>query len=121
VDDDPVLSRALSVALQNAGYATAVANSAEAALLYASQHAMLAAIVDIHLPDLHGLVLTQKLRERLGDSLPILVLSGDSSISILNSLTHAGATYFFKKPVDSKILLERLASLLSTNVTKDSP
>jgi CheY-like chemotaxis protein len=67
-----------------------------------------AAIVDIHLPDISGLVVSQKLREIFGPDVPIIVLSGDTSMQMLNSLPHVGATYFFSKPVNSNLLLERL-------------
>ena len=65
------------------------------------------AVVDIHLPDMNGLVVSQKFRERLGPHAPIIVLSGDTSMETLNSLPHVGATYFFSKPVNSGQLLER--------------
>jgi DNA-binding response OmpR family regulator len=72
-----------------------------------------AAVVDIHLPDLSGLVVSQKLREILGPQTPIIVLSGDTSMTTLNSLPHVGATYFFSKPVNASYLLERMKQLLA--------
>lgn len=71
-----------------------------------------AAVVDVHLPDLNGLVLVDRLRRAFGPGLPILVLSGDTSMGTLNSLPHVGATHFLGKPVNAAALLELLGEHL---------
>lgn len=112
VEDEPDIAKLLTVALRNEGYPVhAVATGGEARR-YAAAHPIAAAIVDIHLPDTHGLLLSQHLRTTCGPATPILVLSGDSSMSVLNALADAGATYYFRKPVDLRQLLDRLAELL---------
>ena len=116
VDDSQPTARALAALLGGAGYATATAFRGADALDRARAAAddgaavppFAAAIVDIHLPDISGLVVSQKLREILGPQIPILILSGDTSMQMLNSLPHVGATYFFSKPVNSTFLLEQL-------------
>ena len=117
VDDDANLAQALSATLRNAGYAVQTAATAGQATAYARDNPVLAAIIDIHLPDIHGLVLSQQLRAACGPSLPILILSGDSSMSVINSLPFAGATYYFRKPVVTKQLLDKLAELLQPTST----
>jgi FixJ family two-component response regulator len=77
-----------------------------AALQHAADRRPEAAIVDVHLPDISGLILSHRLRETLGPDAPIVILSGDASMEILNSLTHVGATCFFRKPVSGHTLLE---------------
>ena len=100
VDDSEPTARALAALLRRAKYDTTVA--------LRGSEGLAAAVVDIHLPDLSGLVVSQKLRELLGPQTPIIVLSGDTSMPTLNSLPHVGATYFFSKPVNANLLLERL-------------
>jgi len=112
VEDDPSLSGALAALLKSEGYATVVANTGSAGLKYAAEHAPLVVILDIHLPDIHGLILSQKLRDLLGPAVPLIILSGDSSMEVINSLSHVGATHFFRKPVESKLLVKQLAELL---------
>ena len=75
-------------------------------------------MVDLHLPDLSGLVVTQKLREKLGAETPIIILSGDTSMEMLNALRHVGATYFFSKPVNSTQLIDRLKQALLANTAQ---
>ena len=109
VDDSKPTARALSVLLTNARYDTAIAfRGADALETARTGGPFAAAIVDIHLPDISGLLVSQQLREFVGPDMPIIVLSGDTSMQTLNSLPHVGATYFYSKPVNSTQLLERL-------------
>lgn len=107
VDDNHGVAKALSRLLTDANYATQVSFSGSDAIDYLKDHAIDGAVVDVHLPDMNGLVLTQAIRQRLGPDKPIVVLSGDTSMEVLNSLRHVGATYFFSKPVNATHLLNR--------------
>ena len=114
VDDSEPTARALAALLGGAGYQAVTAHRGTDALDRAAAHDdFAAAIVDIHLPDLNGLVLSRRLRERFGPDVPIIVLSGDTSMQTLNSLPHVGATYFFSKPVNAPQLIERLREWVS--------
>ncbi len=115
VDDDPTLRDGLSALLTDGGYRVAAFPTGAAALAYAhrrGQPPAAAAVVDIHLPDANGLVLSQQLREHLGPAAPIIVLSGDTSMGVLDALPGAGATCFFSKCVHVERLLDLLADLL---------
>jgi CheY-like chemotaxis protein len=112
VDDHAIVVRALSLILADAGYQTAPFLCGQDALAYVRDHPIHAAVIDIHLPDISGLVLTQRLREQLGPDIPIIIVSGDTSMENLNSLPHVGATYFFSKPLKSKQLIEQLRELI---------
>lgn len=117
VDDNEPTAKALAKVLGAANFRTAVSYRGADAVVYASAHPVAAAVVDIHLPDLSGLVVTQKLRERFGPATPIIILSGDTSMETLNSLPHVGATYFFSKPVNSTHLVERMREWVSQGAT----
>lgn len=114
VDDNVIVAKALGQLVKSSGWTPLVFNSAALALKYVEQREALpiAAVVDIHLPDLNGLVLSQKLRDMLGPTPPIVILSGDTSSETIRSLSHVGATYFFSKPVNAKHLIQKLRSLL---------
>jgi two-component system CheB/CheR fusion protein len=117
VDDSIAVSRALSSLIQRAGWQAVAMNCAEDALAHVSTSGTLpaAAVIDIHLPDMNGLVLSQKLREALGPERPIVLLSGDTSTETIRSLPHVGATYFFSKPVNGRHLIDKLRDLLGAN------
>jgi CheY-like chemotaxis protein len=114
VDDNEPTAKALAKVLGAAKFETAVYYRGGEAVEYAKSKSICAAVVDIHLPDLSGLVVTQKLRQHLGAAVPIIILSGDTSMETLNSLPHVGATYFFSKPVNSAQLVERLQTSLDS-------
>ena len=108
VDDDPTVGRAMEVLMSKAGFAPVVCGTGAAALQSAGAGDVAGAIVDIHLPDMNGLTLSQRLRECLGPTTPIVILSGDNSIDTLRALPDAGATYFFAKPVNGARLVEQM-------------
>jgi CheY-like chemotaxis protein len=113
VEDNTQVANGLARLLDQAGYTTHVFHSGGAALAFAEQSPPDAALIDIHLPDLSGLVLTQKLRARMGPEAPIIVVSGDDSMEVINSLPHVGATRFYRKPVRYADLVEHLQEAVS--------
>jgi len=113
VEDNDLIAQALNAVLESADFAVTRFAGGLDAMRYASENRPDAAIIDIHLPDINGLVLTQRLRDRLGERTPLLVLSGDTSIQTINSLPHVGAKYFLPKPVQGGILVERLREWLA--------
>ena len=113
VDDQQPVTRALSVLLRNAGFDPHTCHSGGEALAYSESHRPAAAVVDIHLPDINGLILVQMLRNRFGATFPIIVVSGDTSMETIKSLSHVGATYFFSKPISPGALVEKLKTLLA--------
>jgi len=118
VDDHAATARSLAKLLSVAGYGTQIAHSAAAALNFAATSPPIAAIIDIHLTDLSGLILSKTLRERLGPNVPLILLSGDTSMATINSLPHVGATYFLSKPIHSSHLLEMLKIWLPGDMAK---
>jgi FixJ family two-component response regulator len=103
----------LEFLFRDAGYDPTSFTEGLSALEHAREHKPAAAVVDIHLPDISGLVVTQRLREILGPRAPIVILSGDGSMEVLNALPHVGATYFFRKPVSGAMLVEHFRERLA--------
>ena len=111
VEDDPIASRAMQILMNRSELSAVLCGTGTEAIDYAKGPEgpnIAAAVVDIHLPDVNGLVVSQQLRNTLGMSRPIVVLSGDNSIQTLRALPDAGASYFFAKPVRADELIERL-------------
>ncbi len=113
VDDNTNVTRALVRLVQKAGYVAIGCHCGADALACLQTTTPAAAVIDVHLPDISGLILAQKLRDRLGSAVPIIVMSGDTSMETLNSLSHVGATYFYSKPISSASLLKHLKTLLA--------
>jgi two-component system sensor histidine kinase RpfC len=107
VDDDLIVVRAMEKILRRSGFVPVGCKDGNDALSKLDA-GFDAAVVDIHLPDMSGLTLAQQFRERIGPNMPIVILSGDTSIETLRALPEAGATHFFSKPVQTGVLIERL-------------
>ena len=115
VDDSMPTARALAELLMREGFEVAAYTNGSDALHYLSVGKPVAAVVDIHLPDISGLAISQHIRQMYGPDLPIIVISGDSSMSNINSLSIVGATYFYSKPVKAQDLIKRIRQLVPTD------
>lgn len=111
VDDSLPTTRALAELLMRDGFEVAAYTNGADALKYLEVGKPAAAVVDIHLPDISGLALSQHIRDTHGPDLPIIIISGDASMHNINSLSVAGATYFYSKPLKASELIARLREL----------
>jgi two-component system KDP operon response regulator KdpE len=109
-DDDPQIRRTLNVILRDAGYEVLLAKSAEEALDQAAIARPQLAIVDLLLPDQHGIELCRSLRE--WSEMPILILSaiGDEQTKI--EALHHGADDYVTKPFSAGELVARIKAAL---------
>ena len=112
VDDSETTARALAELLLREGFEAATFTRGSDALAYLNIGSPSVAVIDIHLPDISGLAISQHIREKLGPDLPIIIISGDASIQNLNTLSIVGCTHFFSKPVRASELLQRIRQLV---------
>jgi DNA-binding NtrC family response regulator len=101
VDDDPVQRRLCEAMLKRFGYDPEPLESGEAALrlLDSPEGAGIACmILDLVMPDLDGLGVLNRMKER-GIHVPVIVLTAQGSIDTVVSAMRAGATDFCVKPV----------------------
>jgi two-component system KDP operon response regulator KdpE len=109
-DDDPQIRRALSLILREAGYEVLIASTAEEALDSAAAGGPHLAIVDLLLPDHHGIELCRRLRE--WTAIPILVLSAISDEQTKIEALHHGADDYVTKPFGPGELVARVKAAL---------
>jgi FixJ family two-component response regulator len=64
-------------------------------------------VLDVHLPDLSGLELQQRMAE-LGIDVPIVFITGRGDIPMSVRAMKAGALEFLEKPFDDQTLLEAI-------------
>ena len=109
-DDDPQIRRALALILREAGYEVLLTASAEEALDRAAVAGAQLAIVDLLLPDGHGIELCERLRE--WSEMPILVLSAiDDERTKIDALDR-GADDYVTKPFGPGELVARVHAAL---------
>ena len=107
VDDDIAFCVALSRLIRAAGYR--VQTFGTATELLESDHLKDAdcLVLDVHLPDLTGLELQQRIAE-LEIDLPIVFITGRGDIPMSVRAMKAGALEFLQKPFDDEALIEAI-------------
>jgi two-component system KDP operon response regulator KdpE len=109
-DDELQILRALKVILRDAGYEPVVAASGKEALDQAAVRPPAAAIVDLMLPDIDGVEVTERLRE--WSEMPIIVLSAVGEEEAKVRALAAGADDYVTKPFGPPELIARLQAAL---------
>jgi two-component system, OmpR family, KDP operon response regulator KdpE len=109
-DDDPQIRRALQLILRDAGYEVLLAPTGEDALDRAAVGGPHAAIVDLMLPDRHGIEVCRRLRE--WSDMPILVLSALGEEAIKIQALEEGADDYVTKPFGPGELVARVQAAL---------
>lgn len=113
VEDDPAVRNATSLLLSVEGYTVRAVSSLAEALAAARD----AERIDLLITDYHlrsgetGLKVITALREILGSSLKVLLITGDTS-SVVRKLSADSSLRIISKPVDADEMLAVLAALL---------
>jgi len=118
VDDEKNILLTLSQALQVAGYRTELASSGQTALDLVSAKPVDAVLMDVKMPDMDGLVATEKLAA-LRPSLPIIMMSGHATVETAVKATRLGARDFLEKPIARDRLLVALRNALQHQAAMD--
>ena len=109
IEDDVAAAELLTRQLQAAGFRTHVARSGTEAIAKARSLHPAAITLDILLPEMDGWeVITRLKREEETSSIPVVVVSVVDNPELGKAL---GALDYFVKPVDGKLLVDRLAHL----------
>jgi DNA-binding response OmpR family regulator len=111
VDDDPTIRILVKRLLQEGGFAVDTAETGESGRVLAMVNEYDAIILDLHLPDGHGIPLVQALRRKSRDT-PVLVLTGDTEKSSLVMALDAGADDYITKPIDFDVFKARVRALV---------
>ena len=113
VDDEKNIRRTLRMVLEGEGYTVEEAESAEAAFGLAANLRPDLMILDVRLPGLDGISALPQLKARLGEDVPVVMISGHGSISDAVEATKKGAFDFLEKPVDRERLMVVVRNALS--------
>ncbi|HUH02948.1 MAG TPA: response regulator, partial [Kofleriaceae bacterium] len=106
VEDDPQMQRYLRTLLRSNGYALHIESRGAAAIAAVAQHQPDVILLDLGLPDLDGVAVTQRLRE--WTTTPIVVLTARHLDRDKVEALDAGADDYLTKPFSSRELLARV-------------
>lgn len=113
VDDSPSMRKMVAYTLSGAGYNVVEAVDGQDAYEKAQIHAIDLVLADQNMPRLDGLGLTRKLRENPKfKTIPILILTTESSDLMKQAGRSAGATGWLVKPFDPTRLIEVIQKVI---------
>lgn len=121
VEDEEVLAKNIKKFLERHGYDAIVAHTAADGLRMFDEADVDLVLLDINLPDMHGLKVLEELRRR-SSTIPVICVTGHGAVQTAVDAMKAGAADFIIKPValsELKLLIdntfgrERLASAVS--------
>lgn len=118
IDDDPSVSKATRLLLEIEGHEVWTAASLEQCLNVLNQQAR---IPDLIVSDFHlgggatGIEVITRVRERFGQAIPAILVTGDTSSRMVDAVERSGACEVLSKPVVPMEFLERVGKVLRTN------
>ena len=114
VDDSASMRKMVAFTLTGAGYHVVEAVDGQDAFDKAQTHSIDLVLTDQNMPNMDGLSLTRKLREHSKfKTVPILILTTESSDQMKQLGRSAGATGWLVKPFDPPKLLEVTKKVLN--------
>jgi len=112
VDDDPIVCELVATTLDEHGYPTRRASDVREALYLIERETPDVVVLDVHLPDISGYQLCRRLRDDYGDSIGIILLSGERKESLDRAAgLLLGADDYMVKPFVLDELLARVQRL----------
>jgi DNA-binding NarL/FixJ family response regulator len=112
VDDDPVICDLVAATLTEHGYPTRRASDAREALYLVDRELPDVVVLDVHLPDISGYQVCRRLRDDYGDSVGIILISGERKESMDRAAgLLIGADDYMIKPFVLDELLARVQRL----------
>lgn len=109
VDDQQDAIDMLAAVFELDGYQVKTASSGEAALPLIERFLPHMVLLDVNMPGMDGRELTRQLRQRYGDSMVLIAVSGTDPDNERVAQTFDSVDHYFRKPVDL-VALRRLLS-----------
>lgn len=110
IEDNARLAERITYKLKD-WFTLDVAKSGHEGLVYAEKYDFDIVLLDLGLPDMHGLEVCKRLR-KVSPNIPILVLTGVDDTASKIDLLNSGADDYLTKPFNSKELRARMNALI---------
>lgn len=104
VDDMADTAEVMAMLLETDGYHVRTALSGEAALEVVAEFEPLCVLMDINMPGLGGHELCRLLRERYGDGMVLVAVTGAGHVDDRIGESFARFDHYLRKPVDFNLL-----------------
>ena len=111
VDDEEGMCRSLMSVLRNSGYQVAFATSGETALKNIQHENVDLVLSDIHMPDLNGFELLDRILSKMPGT-PVILMTGDATVESAVKALRMGVYDYLKKPFEPEELLKTVENAL---------
>ena len=119
VDDYAEARQLYESYLDKKGYRVLAAANAEEALISFSAAAVHLVILDYNLPDMDGVALLHKIREK-DAHIPIIMVTGNDAESVVKQAIGGGISSYLLKPVKYDLFMERVQKALGSVSSQSS-
>ena len=113
VDDELEIRKIIQEILNDEGYSTAIASSADEARKQVSNKKPDLVLLELWMPDEDGISLLKHWPKQTESNFPVIMISGHATIETAIKATKLGAKDFIEKPVSMEKLLSSTAEVLS--------
>lgn len=118
VDDERSICDSLKGIFSDEGYEIVTCLDAKTLFEKAAKIPPALVLLDIWLPDVDGLEVLNKLREKYPDT-AVIMMSGHAGITSAVTAIKKGASDFLEKPLNMDVLLEKVSNALKTHGRED--
>jgi DNA-binding response OmpR family regulator len=112
VDDEEALRALLMRVLENEGFEPFPASDGEEAIRLFRERSPLVVLSDIRMPRMDGLTLLTEIR-KIDPAAAVILMTGQGNEDVLLKALRGGATNFFKKPFNSRDLVEEIRKVVA--------
>lgn len=119
VDDDESVRRSVGFMLKTSGHSVKSFSSGSELLKEAKKLEPGCILLDIRMPGMDGLEVQQEL-QKLGVTLPVIIMTGHGDIPLSVRAMKAGAIDFIEKPFEKAVLIASVDEAFSTLARSDS-
>ena len=122
-DDNGTNRMIISKILERTGHSVDLVENGEQALDLLENKRYDLAIMDMHMPVVHGIEALKiyRMMDRSVPPMPFVILTANATIEAKRECEEAGVDAFLTKPIDAYTLLEAVAQLTGTRHTVESP
>ncbi|MCH5206125.1 MAG: response regulator [Oscillospiraceae bacterium] len=115
IDDEDAVYQSIKLAMEKTGVAAEHAPNGSKALEMAGKHSYNVILLDWKLPDMGGVEAAQKLREKIGDEVPIIILTTFDWPEAEDQAREAGVNAFLPKPFFLTSFRQKMEELINRN------
>jgi two-component system response regulator FixJ len=111
LDDDSSVLNSLRELLDSDGFEVQTFDNPYQFLVYAEEHPVKLAVLDVWMPEMNGVEVQERLRELSPDT-RVIIITAREEPAIRTAAMEAGAFGFFGKPFDDEAFLALVRSVL---------